>query len=115
MSVFNSNRRRTPILYTMPDDSMVPAFEPNDHLTVVPTFRAESGDYVLVEVDDKQAIDGKSVYVRQYEETNGIVILKPLNPKYPELKFWKNRGVRLHNILGRVADRMHDTPIGKKK
>lgn len=97
---------------TMNDDSMEPLYKAGDCLIIDRDVERKNGDCVLVEVEpDEHDIPGPYVYIRQCEETDDFVTLKPLNSKYPELKFWAHRGPKLHNILGRVVDRVSDTSI----
>lgn len=58
------------------DDLMEPEFTPGATIIVDPDARAESGRYVIAQVD------GQAVF-RQLVIDGGATYLKPLNPRYP--------------------------------
>jgi len=69
-------------IYVMGDNSMSPLYSSNEHLYVKHGDRLKNGDIGIV-------FYNHCILCRQYIESDQEVILRPINPDYPELVFSK--------------------------
>lgn len=77
------------------DDSMQPLFSEGEIIFVNPDLPAESGQYVLIESEDRHP---EGPLVRQLKEIGGQTVLHPLNRKYDDRPMTKQQ-----RIWGRVV------------
>lgn len=77
-------------------DSMEPEFREGDIIIVNPHIEARTGDYVIVKNED----NGEATF-KQLRKYRDLLILHPLNPKYPDIELKKGQ----YRIIGVVVEK----------
>jgi len=77
-------------------DSMSPRYLPGDIIVVDPAVKCTNGCPCVV------AMNGEAVF-KMFHETDDAIVLRPLNPKYPEIVIRKDSPVDFR-VVGKVID-----------
>lgn len=78
MKFMNIEELREPFGYVMPDDSMEPVFEANDHLIIDPRAEVKEGEYALTMRPDTdgepQFVIQKVIHIPEDRMTGSVII-----------------------------------------
>jgi len=78
-------------------DSMEPEFREGDIIIVNPNIEPKPGDFVIVKDEDNEEATFK-----QLKRFGDLIVLHPLNPKYPDIELTPRHKVR---IIGKVVEK----------
>jgi SOS-response transcriptional repressor LexA len=76
-------------------DSMEPEFHEGEIIIVNPHVEAKPGDYVIVKSDDT-----KEATFKQLKKFGDMLVLHPLNPRYPDIELTKKYKYKL---IGKIV------------
>jgi SOS-response transcriptional repressor LexA len=95
--VYSDTKGRNLFAVRVVNDSMEPEFREGDLLIVNPNLEAQNGDFVIAKIPDENEATFKKL-VRHGK----ILILRPLNPRYPDIVVDKPSRLA---IVGKVVER----------